>query len=80
MNEFIDSDFEIVEGFFTEKFLEDKKISFPYELVTGNELSRITTLGSNDAGVLVVRMRQKTNIQQITPIDTVIVLDSINDP
>lgn len=80
MNEFIDSDFEIVEGFFTEKFLEDKNISFPYELVTGNELSRITTLGSNDAGVLVVRMRQKTNIQEITPTDTVIVLDTINDP
>jgi hypothetical protein len=58
MNEFIGSDFEIVEGFFTEKFLANKDISFPYELITDNELSRVTTLGSNDSGVLIVRMKQ----------------------
>ena len=57
MGEFLGSDFEIVEGFFTGEFAEQKKYNFPHQIITESELGRITTLMNNDSGVLLVRMK-----------------------
>jgi hypothetical protein len=65
MTEFMDSDFEIVEGFFTENFVEKRKYSFLYEIITQTELDRITTLSANRDGVLIVRMKQISKMGQI---------------
>ena len=59
MGEFMDSDFEIVEGFFTDEFAAQKEYQFPHQIVTESELARITTLSSNDSGVLIVRMKHQ---------------------
>ncbi len=58
MSEFLDSDFEIIEGFFTDSFVTGKGFTFSYDMITENELSRITTLTSNDSGLLLVRIRE----------------------
>lgn len=79
ISEFIDSDFEIVEWFFTDSFVENKQFVFPYSIVTETELARITSLNSNDSWVMVVRMRPNV-VPKIKPNELVIVLDSINDP
>ena len=79
MNEFIWSDFEIVEWFLTEDFLKDAALDFPISLVSWSELSRMTTLKSNDSGLLLVKMKDN-NIKKTSPDDLVIVLDGINDP
>ena len=59
MGEFMDSDFEIVEGFFSGEFATQKEYQFPYQIVTVAELARITTLTSNDSGVLIVKMKHQ---------------------
>jgi hypothetical protein len=46
--EFIESDFEIIEGYFTPKFIIPESISFPYEIIAERELERISTLSSNE--------------------------------
>ncbi len=77
--EFLDSAFEIIEGFFIEDFVSIKSISFPYQIITKNELSRITTLTSNDSGILLVKMRSNT-APKIKRDELVLILDKINDP
>ena len=47
MGEFMDSDFEIVEGFFSDEFATQQEYNFPYQTVTVSELARISTLSSN---------------------------------
>jgi RNA methyltransferase, TrmH family len=85
MGEFMDSDFEIVEGFFSDEFATQKEYNFPYQTVTESELARITTLTSNDSGVLIVRMKyQKSGLlhtsQWQSPRELILILDRINDP
>ena len=85
MGEFMDSDFEIVEGFFTDEFAAQKEYQFPHQIVTESELARITTLSSNDSGVLIVRMKhQKPGLlrtsQWQSPRELILILDRINDP
>ncbi len=79
IGEFIDSGFEIIEWFFTEKYTLTKKFSFPVNIVTDTELSRITTLNTNDSGVLLVKMKSNT-LPKIQKNELVLVLDCINDP
>ena len=55
IEEFLASDFEIVEWFFIENPL--KEYEFPYEIITEKELGKITTLGNNNYGLIVVKMR-----------------------
>ena len=78
--EFVSSNCEIIEGYFTEKFLTGKKFEFPVSVVTDNELSRISSLTSNDSGLLLVKMRKNSLPIDIKDGDLVLVLDSINDP
>ena len=47
--EFMESDFEIVEGYFTDKFT----------VPTERDLERISTLSSNRDGLLIVRMKKE---------------------
>lgn len=77
--EFLDSEFEIIEWFFTEKLSLSREFSFPVHIVTETELSRISTLNSNDSGVLLVKMRANL-LPKIQKNELVLVLDSINDP
>ncbi|MFZ2337674.1 MAG: hypothetical protein WAW59_05870 [Patescibacteria group bacterium] len=46
--EFMDSDFEIIEGYFTPKFVIPGLIDFPYEIISEKELERISALSSNE--------------------------------
>lgn len=59
MGEFMDSDFKIMEGFFTDEFATQQEYNFPYQTVNEGELARITTLTSNDSGVLIVKIKQR---------------------
>jgi TrmH family RNA methyltransferase len=78
--EFIASDFEIIEGYLTETFLTGKTFDFPVSTVNENELSRITTLSSNDSWVILVKMKTHILPNEIKDNELVLVLDSINDP
>lgn len=79
ITEFIDSKFEIIEGFFSEKFAIENQYSFPYSIISEWELTRMSTLNSNDSGIIVVKMRTNT-LPKIDTKELIIVLDSINDP
>jgi RNA methyltransferase, TrmH family len=86
MAEFMDSDFIIEEGFFTEDFAKKREYRFPYEIITQTELDRITTLSANRDGVLLVRMR-KQEMTSLLPMqiwkkeqEIILILDRINDP
>jgi RNA methyltransferase, TrmH family len=93
MSEFMDSNFEIVEGYFSDEFAVQKEYQFPYQIVTESELDRITTLTSNDSGVLIVRMKiplptspksggakhPNTPTHQLSD-NLTLILDRINDP
>ncbi len=77
--EFLDSWFEIVEGFFTDKFVQKNECPFPVTHVTDWELDRMSTLNTNDTWIIVVKM--KSNIlPKINNNELFLVLDSINDP
>ncbi len=91
--EFMGSDFEIVEGYFTPKFVIPDLIDFPYEIISEKELERISTLKSNEAWLIVVKMRVPLPISPISggtgrsniPIFQhsdwlTLILDGINDP
>lgn len=80
--ETISSDFEILEGFFANDFLNPLQKNFPMELITEAELKKISTLATNHDGIIVVKMKNS-----LAPISEnffqnnfSIVLDSINDP
>jgi tRNA G18 (ribose-2'-O)-methylase SpoU len=47
--------------------------------VSDTELSRMTTLMSNDSGILVVKMRPNSKPDRIQD-ELVLMLDGINDP
>lgn len=79
ISEFINSDFEIIEGFFTEKFAIGNTYLFPYEIVSEWDLLRMSTLNSNDVWIIMVKMRTNT-LSKIQNNELVIVLDTINDP
>lgn len=87
MSEFLNSDFDIVEWFFTEEFawssllqaITSKWKNIEYQIIADSELTRITTLTSNNSGVLLVRMRQAIS-PKINKNEIVLVLDKINDP
>ncbi|NRH20706.1 RNA methyltransferase [Candidatus Gracilibacteria bacterium] len=79
MLEYMDSDLEIIEGFFTEKFSEGNEFGFPISLVSESELSRITTLNTNDSGILLIKMREN-KLPKIQKNELILVLDTINDP
>lgn len=79
MLEFMNSDFEIVEWFFTEELVLQKQYKFPYQIVTIGELARMTTLTSNDVGILLVKMLDH-RVSKIKKDELVLVLDRINDP
>ena len=55
--EFLESDFEIIEWYFTPKFTIPDVVDFPYEIISEKELERISTLSSNRDGLLIVKMR-----------------------
>jgi TrmH family RNA methyltransferase len=76
--EFMESDFEIVEGFFTDKFTVPTGVDFPYEIVSERDLERISTLSSNRDGLLIVRMKKEVTWQQKNWLT--LILDGINDP
>lgn len=61
ISEFLDSNFTIVEWYFTDKYAQWKIFSFPFQRVSDTELSRMTTLMSNDSGILVVKCVQILN-------------------
>ena len=46
--EFIESDFEILEGYFTDKFVAPIEVGFHYEIVSQKDLERISALSSNE--------------------------------
>lgn len=75
--EFIASDFEIIEWFFTEKFNFAVDVDFPYEIISQKDLGRISTLSSNEVWLLVVKMKQ-SEIKESGGLT--IILDGINDP
>ena len=77
--ECITSEFEIIEGFFTEKMPADVVVSFPVEHITQTELARLTTLISNDSWLLLVKMRPQV-LPKCAGNELVLVLDGINDP
>jgi RNA methyltransferase, TrmH family len=85
MTEFMDSDFEIVEGFFTEAFAQQREYSFPHHIITQIELDRITTLSANRDGVLIVSMK-KQEMRSVSrqlwqkKQELIVILDHINDP
>ncbi len=85
MGEFMDSDFKIMEGFFTDEFATQQEYNFPYQTVNEGELARITTLTSNDSGVLIVKIKQRKArflpLQKWqNPKELTLILDRINDP
>ena len=85
MQEFMDSDFEIMEGFFSGEFAEKIEYKFPYEILTESELARISTLNSNCDWVLLVKMKyQKSGLPRTSqwhnPQELILILDRINDP
>lgn len=45
--EVLNSDFRVVEGFFVQNFLHPIQQSFPIELITSQELQKISSLSSN---------------------------------
>ena len=79
ISEFLDSNFTIVEWYFTDKYAQWKIFSFPFQRVSDIELSRMTTLMSNDSGILVVKMRPNSKPDRIQD-ELVLMLDGINDP
>ena len=79
IEEVLDSWFEILEWYFSEKFLLWKTFTFPVFSVTSTELDRISSLSSNDTGILIVKMRDQS-LPKIQKNDLVLVLDTINDP
>lgn len=85
IEEFLSSDFEIIEGFFTTDFLWEKYFPFLTTLITLWELDRITTLSSNRDGLLVVKMRsQSTGFlpgqESQKSSELTLILDGISDP
>lgn len=47
--EFMESDFEIIEGYFTDKFVVPIDVGFPYEILSQKDIERISALSSNEA-------------------------------
>ncbi len=76
--EFMESDFEIVEGYFTDKFTVPTGVDFPYEIVSERDLERISTLSSNRDGLLIVKIKKEVTWQQKNWLT--LILDGINDP
>lgn len=79
MEEYFNSHFEIIQWFFTEEYSLDKPYDFPVDTLSAGELARITTLKTNDTGILLVKMRDHI-LPQIWTNELVLVLDAINDP
>ena len=80
-----------MEGFFIDPFLrESLQKSCHIEIVSPSEMDRITTLKSNDYGIIVVKMKKMSEmIEQIGNTEKeegkissklVLILDRINDP
>ena len=81
VEEFMASDFEIVEGF----FLEETKYGFPHEVITPKELEKISALTSNNFWLVVVKMRSQGTgflpAQEWRKQNWLtLILDGINDP
>jgi RNA methyltransferase, TrmH family len=76
--EFIESDFEIVEGYFTDKFVVPIEVGFHYEIVSQKDLERISALSSNEVWLIVVKMRQYREDKKSDGLT--LILDGINDP
>lgn len=76
--EFMESDFEIVEGYFTPKFVIPELIDFPYEIISEKELERISTLSSNEVWLIVVKMKEYKQSRESDWLT--LILDGINDP
>lgn len=77
--EVIHSDFRIVEGFFLNDFLNPLQKNFPAELVTADELKKISSLATNKDGIVVVEIPQNLPPKNFAEKFT-LVLDGINDP
>lgn len=82
LEEVLLSDFEIVDLFITEKFLD----SYPslmedraFTLCKVNDIERLSTLNSNDMWVAVVK-QQQYDLEDIDTSKYSLVLDTINDP
>lgn len=79
--EAIEAKMDIVQGFFTEDFVEEfsRQIQkVPHEIVSHKDLEKASTLASNTSGLLMVRMNEyvkKSGKRGIT-----LILDGINDP
>lgn len=80
IDEVINSDLKIVEGFFVKNWISPLKIDFPATLISEKELARITSLSSNRDGVLVIEIPKNPIKIQQKPQDITLVLDHINDP
>lgn len=81
IEEFVASDFEIVEGF----FLEEGDYDFSHETISAKELEKISALTSNNFWLIVVKMK-KTEHGLLGPREwqeqtwLTLILDGINDP
>lgn len=82
--EAIHAKMDIVQGFFSHDFSEQfskeiKKI--PHEIVSWKDIEKVTSLTSNRAGILIVRMKDSTLRESSFSKDGLfLVLDGINDP
>lgn len=76
--EFIDSDFEIMEGYFTDKFIVPSGVYFPYDIVSQKDLERISALSSNEVWLIIVKMKEYQETRELDWLT--LILDGINDP
>lgn len=77
--ETINSNFRIVEWFFVNDFLNPLQKNFPIELVSQDELKKISSLSTNKDGIIVVEIPKILPPKNFDKNFT-IVLDGINDP
>lgn len=79
--EFLHSDMDIVEWFFTQKFADayNDLFNIDFTVVTTAEMDRIAMQVSNDAGVLLVRIPQNVLLPHVDS-KWILMLDAINDP
>ena len=77
--ELLNSSFEIVELFALKDWIDENKAVFDkIQLVSFNELERISNLKSPNKALAVVKMKKQETIQQESAVT--LVLDDINDP
>jgi RNA methyltransferase, TrmH family len=78
--ELLVSDFEIEKCFFTEKFIQTHQINYKnFELATQDELEKCGSLKSNDAAIVIAKMKKNEPLY-CNESEHILVLDDIRDP